>query len=326
MEITIVNVGYGDAILVETDDDYKLLLDGGSDLATEFDGDSYRIRLADYLDKTKTTHLDALVISHIHEDHVCGLETVLRQIDVDRLFVPYSPEIFLAGCELTAVADAARSVHLYTEALNAYRRILLYARDASIPITVLTAGDVLAMGASAVMRVLLPWQRSVNAYMQLIEKAYGAAKDSVAVSGYLAKLDACSNHAGMLLRFEHADTVFLSTADTCPCDWCDVPSFLLKNVNVLKLPHHGQLDAVSETYMAQMPLKYVITTSASDRRYNSANEQVYRRLTAMHPDTPPRFLFSDEREYPPYFSQPDGFQAIQLRMNSGELAPAFIKI
>lgn len=79
--------------------------------------------------------------------------------------------------------------------------------------------------------------------------------------------------------------------------------------------------------MRNMPLQHVITTSASDRRYNSANEKVYRQLTEMFPaDRTPRFLFSDEREYPPYFSQPDGFQAIKLVMDSGKITPEFIKI
>ena len=79
--------------------------------------------------------------------------------------------------------------------------------------------------------------------------------------------------------------------------------------------------------MGKMPLKYVITTSASDRRYNSANPGVYQRLTALFPaEKAPAFLFSDERSYPPYFSQPEGFQAITLVMNSGVITPEFVKI
>ena len=34
MEVTVINVGYGDAILVETDDRHRLLLDGGRALAS----------------------------------------------------------------------------------------------------------------------------------------------------------------------------------------------------------------------------------------------------------------------------------------------------
>ena len=73
-----------------------------------------------------------------------------------------------------------------------------------------------------------------------------------------------------------------------------------------------------------MPLKAVMTTSSSDRRHNSANQEVYEALRRLHPQV--RFLFTDERDYPPYFSQPDGFQAIKLVMDSGNVTPEFIKI
>ena len=327
MEVTVINVGYGDAILVETDDRHRLLLDGGSALASEFEGDSYRIRSAEYLSKQQISHLDAVVISHIHEDHVCGLEAVLQQTAVDHLYVPYPVEPFLQGCELMPANGAPRSVPLYTNALNAYRRILLYARERKIPVTVLKAGDAVELGANARMRVLAPKSGVVDAYMETVERAYRLADDSVAVTEGLTRLDATSNHTSMLLRFELENTVFLSAADSCPREWNEVPKILLENVNVLKLPHHGQIDSVSELFMKNMPLQYVITTSASDRRYNSANEQVYQQLTAMFPaGRTPQFLFSDEREYLPYFSQPDGFQAIKLVMDSGKITPEFIKI
>ena len=77
--------------------------------------------------------------------------------------------------------------------------------------------------------------------------------------------------------------------------------------------------------MRDMPLEYVVTTASSDRRYNSANPEVYQRLTQWRASNPPKFLFSDERSYPPYFSQPDGFQAIALNIDSGGITPEFIK-
>ena len=39
MRITFVNVGYGDAILMESDTGYTALLDGGGNLPQEFEGD-----------------------------------------------------------------------------------------------------------------------------------------------------------------------------------------------------------------------------------------------------------------------------------------------
>ena len=68
MRITFVNVGYGDAILMESDTGYTALLDGGGNLPQEFEGDPYRVRCAEYLRTRQIHHIDALLISHIHED------------------------------------------------------------------------------------------------------------------------------------------------------------------------------------------------------------------------------------------------------------------
>lgn len=181
------------------------------------------------------------------------------------------------------------------------------------------------MGPELNAKVLAPKAQNIREYMELVEQAYASAGQESAVTELLTKLDAMSNRTSTLLRFETAKIVFLSAADSCPREWDELPSSLLKDGNVLKLPHHGQIDSISEQFMKDMPLEYVITTASSDRRYNSANAEVYKRLTQWRAPHPPKFLFSDERSYPPYFSQPDGFQAITLEIDSGVITPKFIK-
>ncbi|WP_302620071.1 ComEC/Rec2 family competence protein [uncultured Oscillibacter sp.] len=325
MQITIINVGYGDAILFQSSGGFTALLDGGSASESEFSGDPYRIRAADYMRRENVTKLDAVLISHIHEDHVCGLEPIFEMCSVKQLYVPYPVEPFLQGCELRPAPDAFRSVPLYTNALNAYRRILLRAMKAGTAVTVVGPGDTLRLGPELNAKVLAPKAQNIREYMELVEQAYASACQESAVTELLTKLDAMSNRTSTLLRFETAKIVFLSAADSCPREWDELPSSLLKDGNVLKLPHHGQIDSISEQFMKDMPLEYVITTASSDRRYNSANAEVYKRLTQWRAPHPPKFLFSDERSYPPYFSQPDGFQAITLEIDSGVITPKFIK-
>lgn len=325
MQITIINVGYGDAILFQSSGGFTALLDGGSASESEFSVDPYRIRAADYMRRENVTKLDAVLISHIHEDHVCGLEPIFEMCSVKQLYVPYPVEPFLQGCELRPAPDAFRSVPLYTNALNAYRRILLRAMKAGTAVTVVGPGDTLRLGPELNAKVLAPKAQNIREYMELVEQAYASACQESAVTELLTKLDAMSNRTSTLLRFETAKIVFLSAADSCPREWDELPSSLLKDGNVLKLPHHGQIDSISEQFMKDMPLEYVITTASSDRRYNSANAEVYKRLTQWRAPHPPKFLFSDERSYPPYFSQPDGFQAITLEIDSGVITPKFIK-
>lgn len=327
MRVTFINVGYGDAVLFQTDSGYNLLLDGGSDLQSEFQGDAYRIRASEFLKKQGVKELDAVVISHIHEDHVCGLESVLGSISAKQFFVPYPLEPFLNGRELQPEPGAARSVPMYTAALNAYRRILLDAKAKGTPIHVLTAGDDLEPVPGIRMRILGPRAAALDDYMERMRRAYDLASSPEEVTRFLTELDASSNGTSFLLRIEAENQVFLMAADSCPREWNEVPSFLLENVTVLKLPHHGQIDSVDELLMRDMRPGFVVTTASSDRRYNSANAKVYERMKVLWSESgPPQFLFTDEREYLPYFSQPEGFQAIQFQISSGEVRPEFIKI
>lgn len=326
MRITFINVGYGDAILFQDAHGYTALLDGGSNLEQEFDGDAFRIRAAAYLKAQKITHIDDVFISHIHEDHVCGLEAIFREFPIDNLYVPYPVQPFLNGAEVQPASDARPSVHLYTKALNAYRRILTQAYENGVSVRVLGPGDRLTLTDGLSVQVCAPRPAAIDAYMERVEQVY-KSRDAAEITQLLGSLDAMSNRTSLLLGFEMERVSLLAAADSCPREWGEVPLSFLKNVNVLKLPHHGQIDSIDEQLMQVMPLEYVITTASSDRRYNSANPAVYERILALYPETArPRFLFSDERDYPPYFSMPDGFQAITLVIDSDTICPEFICI
>ena len=199
MRITFVNVGYGDAILMESDTGYTALLDGGGNLPQEFEGDPYRVRCAEYLRTRQIHHIDALLISHIHEDHVCGLLPVLKDVSVGAIYVPYPAEPFLKGKPLEAKEGAARSVPLYTAALNSYREIISDANAKQIPVHVLHPDDRLDLAEDLKISVLAPKEKSISDYMAFIEWAYDET-DMDVITEILTKLDAMSNHTSFLLR------------------------------------------------------------------------------------------------------------------------------
>ena len=79
--ISVLDVGQGDAILVEGTRGGRLLIDGGPDPN----------RLLVALDKRIPPwdrRIDAVILSHPHEDHVAGLAILLERYRVDRVFEP----------------------------------------------------------------------------------------------------------------------------------------------------------------------------------------------------------------------------------------------
>ena len=99
--LDFINVGNGDAILVrETEAGktvFSLLVDCGHDNLVrddhpqELDTRSRRIYAGDFLRRQGVTHLDMLLLTHFHRDHVGGLGRVLDAVSVGELLTTYLP-------------------------------------------------------------------------------------------------------------------------------------------------------------------------------------------------------------------------------------------
>ncbi len=137
LEITAIDVGQGDSLLVVSPEGRTMLIDAGGSIGpvhSEFDfGEDV---VAPYLWSRGLDHLDVAVLTHAHGDHLGGLSRVLDNFHPAELWVGINPE---------------------TEAVkNLYRAA---ARD-HVLIRHRTAGDVFNWGGS-VIRILSPppgWQ------------------------------------------------------------------------------------------------------------------------------------------------------------------------
>ena len=76
--IQFLNVGQGDAALVEWPDGQRWLIDGGPK----------QTRLTEYLRRRGIRRVDTVILSHPHADHKAGLTDVLTELDVGEVWVP----------------------------------------------------------------------------------------------------------------------------------------------------------------------------------------------------------------------------------------------
>ena len=125
LHLTVLDIGQGDAILVEAPDGSTMLVDGGPD-------PELTLRRIGANLPYFARRIDVLVLSHPHQDHVAGLVEVLDRHRVGAI------------------------VHAGIPFENpAYARLLADAADAGVPVVVARAGQGLAVGPATVT-VLYP--------------------------------------------------------------------------------------------------------------------------------------------------------------------------
>ena len=77
--IHFIDVGQGDAELIVSGDN-AVLIDGGKKSASD--------TVVNYLSRLGIAHLDAVIATHPHEDHIGGLVSVLENFPVDTVYMP----------------------------------------------------------------------------------------------------------------------------------------------------------------------------------------------------------------------------------------------
>ncbi|HWQ73139.1 MAG TPA: ComEC/Rec2 family competence protein [Desulfitobacteriaceae bacterium] len=80
LEVHYLDVGQGDSILLKISDGTSILIDGGNNS----DGPG----IVNYLKARQVKELAAVIATHPHEDHIGGLDTVLKSFPVQAVYMP----------------------------------------------------------------------------------------------------------------------------------------------------------------------------------------------------------------------------------------------
>ena len=150
LEITLLDVGQGDGIYIETESGSNYLIDGGSSQVNEL----AKYRILPFLKSKGRTSLDTVIMTHSDSDHTSGMiELITGGFPIQRLILPD-----------VSVKD------------EAYEALVILAKEAGIPVFYIKRGDTIADG-EVLFTCLHPEAtfvpESVNSYSTVLSLSYG---------------------------------------------------------------------------------------------------------------------------------------------------------
>lgn len=116
LTVAALDVGQGSSTLLYSKGHTVLIDCGGNG------GDDPGDTAADYIQSLGTSRLDALILTHFHSDHACGVPQLLSRIEVSQLILP----------DITQEDELRQEILSLAEALNC--KVSFLSEDSSLPL------------------------------------------------------------------------------------------------------------------------------------------------------------------------------------------------
>ncbi|TBL73258.1 ComEC/Rec2 family competence protein [Paenibacillus thalictri] len=264
-----LNVGRGDSFFVEIEtgkDTYVLLIDGGDDY---FD-DS--VKPIQFIRNKGWQHIDLMILTHLHPDHVTGLLEVAEHIPVREAVLPYPPLEWEPGKYRHPKAAQSASV------LSNYRTLqeLLLKQNSNVSVRHPFGQKKDWQFGDIVLRHLDPQHESdLFAYTNLLQLADSSPDIQ---EKRLVAFDSLSNldSSVWLLEQSGGEQLFLFGGDALLSNWERIMKTAHLHPRGFKIGHHGMLDAWNEQLLQQLSPDWLLITN-----HNAEYEQFREEWTRL---------------------------------------------
>ncbi len=259
LRVTFLDVGKGDAIVLETPSGKCLVVDAGGTLGRN--DDRGRTVVAPFLRARKRKRIDLLLLTHPHPDHVGGAATLINQF----------PVLSLVDNGLDSTVASYKS---YREA----------AGKRNVPCIVAARGWCMDCGDGVVLRALAP-DKPLKDLPNVVLPAPLARRAGKVRLPQKEKtiVDTTGNrevnNSSVVLRVEYGKTSLLLTGDA----EAESENEMLQSrqplaCDVLKVGHHGSNKSTSTRFLQAVKPRYAVISVDTDNRNGHPAPPVLERL------------------------------------------------
>jgi len=258
LKLHFINVSDGDAILLEDfsgDIVTRVLIDTGRPELPPFES-SLRNTAADYLRDLGISHIDTLVITHLHIDHFGALSSLAENVTFGSLYAAYFPPA--AAAPVAVSPEDVKSVRGMIGALNLWLD----------GVKKLQAAGTRFYTVSSELEFSLPGGIDLKLYPR--KQCWAELQDSVWNAMYTGQdCDADSKYRASKSRNPGSLRVLVSCfgktamlgGDCYGEEWDTEP---LVPCDILKLPHHGDAKAATPLLAEKLRPRYAVVSCSAE--------------------------------------------------------------
>lgn len=264
LKIRFYNVGDGDCILVEETygkEVFRMLVDAGREHVPEAPPADV---CAEHLAREQISHLDKVIITHLHADHIGGLGALINGCAIDEIMSGYFP--LCPGERIPWDNRADRSVKGLVACLNQWSRDVERLKNAGCRTTELFAtwrNVQLTPRLSA--DLIVPDVRDLRLQRDVYNRMLAGEHVPMHLRLRASKL---RNPNSLRLRLRYAGRQIELAGDCYGSVW---EKQEIAPCDIFKTPHHGDPKAVTDMLLAKLrPAHTIISCS---RFYQSAKDR-----------------------------------------------------
>lgn len=262
--LDFINVGNGDATLVRHMEGnqllFSMLVDCGHDALERPSEDSQRIFAGDFLRQEGITHLDLLVLTHYHRDHIGGLGRVLEQVTVGEAIGTYYPPLEHPPLNPEADDGLVKGARNVVRWLEVYDQGWRSGRHKVDKTTLLDGSKTVTHTPTEGLSItVLPSEQGFYPRQsQVFDQVFAGVRDRTALLQWAKSMNPSSLR--VRISYHGKDVVIggdmygvLWDADTtAPC-------------HILKVPHHGSIVSVTRKMLSQLQPEICVISVISNR-------------------------------------------------------------
>lgn len=268
MQLYFVNVGYGEAIVIKNAT-HAVVIDGGPEDQKTYE-EKGTIRLHEFLNKIGVTTIEAMILTHLHYDHVGGLYQTALSFPVKKFYTgiitDLAPEAisYIDENLQENIATFMRGASLYAKLLKALSQNKVNCRE------IAKEDELSFFDGQVQIKTIGISKKDLFERKNLLEKAFLDYKNPENQK-LLLKFDKTENLFSLAQIVTIKNHTFMVTADQA-----EIARFAneLQHAAVVKLTHHGQIDGMPSCLIDICKPSYFVICADINRTYNSARPEI----------------------------------------------------